>query len=171
MTMIFALAARLRLALAWLGALLFVAAGFMLTWEVGARYLFVKPTIWAAELSQLYLIWGSLLSMAWLLAARRHIAVDAVADRLPPAVRAWTEAAAMAVVAVFAGVTAWYGWEIFLDSAIRGRTSGTMLDVPMWIVEAPVPLGCAMLSLQALAEMAKAFRTDWSAPRGMGEHT
>ncbi|MEC9434189.1 MAG: TRAP transporter small permease [Pseudomonadota bacterium] len=170
MTTIFAAAAALRLALAWAAALLFVASGAMLTWEVCARYLFTAPTIWAAELSQLCLIWGSLIAMPWLLSARRHIAVDAVADRLPPGARAWTEAAAMAVVALFAGITAWYGWEIFLDSAMRGRTSGTMLDLKSWVAEAPVPLGCALLAAQAVAEMVKAFRTDWSVPRDGGGH-
>ena len=43
---------------AWLSAILFGMAGIMLTYEVGARYLFIAPTIWAAELSQLSLIFG-----------------------------------------------------------------------------------------------------------------
>ena len=52
---------------AWLSAILFGMAGIMLTYEVGARYLFIAPTIWAAELSQLSLIYGTLLAMPWAL--------------------------------------------------------------------------------------------------------
>lgn len=162
MTVLFRLAAAVRLGLAWLGALLFAAAGGMLTWEVAARYFFVRPTIWAAELSQLCLIWGVLISMAWALEARRHIAVDALVARIPPGTRTFTEALAMVCVAAFSGLTFWHGFGIFFDSWSRGRTSGTMLDLPAWVAEASVPFGFALLFLQSLAEIAKAFRTDWS---------
>ncbi|MDF2234388.1 TRAP transporter small permease [Albimonas sp. CAU 1670] len=165
MTPLFRLAAAIRLGLAWVGALLFAASGAMLTWEVVARYFFTRPTIWAAELSQLCLIWGVLISMAWALEARRHIAVDALVANIPAPARVWTEAVAMVCVAAFAGVTTWYGWEIFWDSFVRGRTTGSMLDLPTWVSELSVPLGFGLLFLQALAETAKSFRTDWATHR------
>ena len=54
---------QLTLKSAWLAALLYGASGVMLTYEVGARYLFIAPTSWASELSQLCLIYGTLLAM------------------------------------------------------------------------------------------------------------
>lgn len=138
--------------LAWLAAFLFVAAGVMLTYEVLARYFFTKPTIWAAELSQLCLIWGSLIAMAWALGARRHIAVDAVVSHLSPTVRRWTDAAAMLVIVWLSAVVVWKGGDIFLDSFERGRTTGSMLDLPSWVTELAVPFGFAVLLVQALVE-------------------
>lgn len=149
---------RLVLSLAWLAAVLFTVAGIMLTYEVLARYFFVRPTIWAAELSQLCLIWGCLIAMAWLLSARRHIAVDAVIQLLPAPAQRWVEAAAMLVVAAFSAVVALKGWEIFLDSFERGRTTGSLLDLPSWIVELAVPLGFALLFIQALIEVVRSAR-------------
>ncbi len=149
---------RLTLALAWAAAALFAATGAMLTYEVIARYFFTAPTIWAAELSQLCLIWGSLIAMAWALGAKRHIAVDALALLLPPRARARAEAAAMLAVAAFAAVVAWHGWAIFADSWERGRTTGSMLDLPAWVGELSVPVGFALLCLQALIEMRRALR-------------
>lgn len=151
-------------ALAWAAAGLFLLAGAMLTYEVVARYFFTAPTIWAAELSQLCLIWGSLIGMAWLLGARRHIAVDAVVQLLPRSVRRVTEALAMAVVAVFSAWVVVYGWDIFLDSFERGRTTGSMLDLPAWVAELSVPFGFAMLFVQAVIEFFKAWRGDWAEP-------
>ena len=148
---------RFTLALAWIAAVLFTAAGLMLTYEVVARYFFTKPTIWAAELSQLCLIWGCLLGMAWLLSARRHIAVDAVIQLFPIKVQNRVEAAAMLVVAAFSAVVAWKGWGIFMDSFERGRTTGSMLDLPSWVVERAVPLGYALLFVQALIEARRAW--------------
>ncbi len=143
---------RLIWTLAWLAAVLFTVAGLMLTYEVVARYFFVRPTIWAAELSQLCLIWGCLIGMPWLLAARRHIAVDAVIRLLPPTAQNRIEAAAMLLVAGFSAMVAWHGWGIFWDSFERGRTTGSMLDLPSWVVELAVPVGFVLLLAQALIE-------------------
>lgn len=141
-----------------LAAALFVAAGLMLTYEVAARYFFTRPTIWAAELSQMCLIWGSLLAMAWLLGARRHIQVDALIRLLPPAPRRLVDALAMLAVALFAGFAAWYGFEIFHDSFVRGRTTGSMLNIPLWLTELALPVGFALLLAQALLEIPRALR-------------
>ena len=148
---------RLTLALAWIAALLFVAAGVMLTYEVLARYFFVRPTIWAAELSQMCLIWGCLIAMPWLMSARRHIAVEAVVRLLPDAARRAVEALAMIVVAAFSALVTWKGWAIFLDSFERGRTTGSMLDLPSWVAELAVPVGFALLFVQALVETGRSW--------------
>jgi TRAP-type C4-dicarboxylate transport system permease small subunit len=134
-------------------ALLLAATGVMLTYEVIARYFFIRPTIWAAELSQLCLIWGCLLAMAHLLTLRRHITVNAVTGLLPHAAQKVCTAIALVVVIVFSGIVAFWGYEIFHDSFVRGRTTGSLLNLPVWIAEASVPLGFALLTLQALVEL------------------
>lgn len=150
--------AKLLTTLAWISAALFVLAGCMLTFEVTARYLFVAPTIWAAELSQLCLIWGSLIAMPWLLGARRHIAVDALTDRLGDGGKRLCGTLSMMVVAGFSAVVAWKGAGIFYDSFERGRTTGSMLDLPTWVSELAVPVGFALLFLQALIEVSREVR-------------
>lgn len=142
-------------ALAWLAALLFVAAGCMLTYEVLARYLFIAPTIWAAELSQLCLIWGSMIAMPWLLKTGRHISVDALTERLGPKAKRACHVLAMAFVAVFSAWVAWKGGGIFWDSFVRGRTTGSMLDLPTWVAELAIPAGFSLLTLQALIEIGR----------------
>lgn len=144
--------------LAWLAAALFVASGAMLTYEVVARYFFTAPTIWAAELSQLCLIWGSLIAMAWCLRERRHIRITAITGLLPHRPRLAAEAAAMLAVAAFSVVVIWKGFEIFWDSFERGRTTGSMLDLPIWITELAIPFGFAMLMVQAVIEALRAVR-------------
>ncbi len=144
--------------LAWLAACLFVAAGVMLSYEVIARYFFVRPTIWAAELSQVCLIWGTLIAAPWCLRQRRHIRITAVVARLPKRARLAAESLAMAAVAAFSAVVVVYGWSIFFDSFQRGRTTGSLLDLPVWIVELAVPFGFAVLLVQAVMEMVRALR-------------
>ena len=64
---LFRLVDRIADFLGQLAAWLFFATGAMITYEVLARYLFNAPTIWAAELSQLFLLWGTFIAMGTLL--------------------------------------------------------------------------------------------------------
>lgn len=136
-----------------LGAVLMAATGVMLTYEVVARYFFIKPTIWAAELSQLCLIWGCLLAMAHLLSLRRHITVNAVTSLLPVPAQKICVGLSLAVVVVFSVIVTIWGYDIFHDSFVRGRTTGSLLNLPVWISEASVPVGFALLALQGIAEL------------------
>ena len=143
---------------ALLAAYLFVLAGAMLTFEVIARYFFTRPTIWAAELSQMCLIWGTFLAMAKLLQQRKHIQVDAIVRHLPERIAGTLDALVMLIVAAFAATVSYFGYEIFYDSFERGRTTGSILNVPIWIVEFAVPLGFALLFIQALLSSYDAVR-------------
>ncbi|MEM7545229.1 MAG: TRAP transporter small permease subunit [Pseudomonadota bacterium] len=136
-----------------IGAVLMAATGAMLTYEVIARYFFIRPTIWAAELSQLCLIWGCLLAMAHLLTIRRHITVNAITSQMPPAAQKASAAIALIVVIVFSAIVAFWGYDIFHDSFVRGRTTGSLLNLPVWIAEASVPVGFSLLALQAVVEL------------------
>ncbi len=143
---------RLSIALAWLAAVLFAASGVMLSFEVVARYFFTRPTIWAAELSQLCLIWGSLVGMPWVLAARRHIRITAVTSILSLRTARVCELVTLLIVAVFSAAVMIEGWHIFADSFRRGRTTGSLLDLPAWVAELAVPVGFALLLVQAMIE-------------------
>ena len=136
-----------------LGAILMTATGVMLTYEVVARYFFIRPTIWAAELSQLCLIWGCLLAMAHVLTLRRHITVNAVTNLLPALAQKICAALALVFIIVFSSIVAYWGWDIFHDSFTRGRTTGSLLNLPIWIAELSVPVGFALLALQGFVEL------------------
>ena len=154
--------------LAWVATALFVLAGAMLTYEVLARRLFVAPTRWAAELSQLCLIWGSLLAMAWVLRERRHITVTAVLALAGPGARRGADLLALGAVLVFSLVVTWYGFDIFWDSFERGRTTGSLLNLPVWIPELSVPFGFALLAVQCVIEIVRTWRR--GAPDLQQEH-
>ena len=69
--------------------------------------------------------------------------------------KALADSLSLLVIAIFSGVATWYGFGIMLDSLERGRTAGTLLNLPNWWTEAVIPLGFGMLMLQCLGELAK----------------
>ena len=140
----------------WLGGLaawLFVLTGAMITWEVIARYWFNAPTIWAAELSQLVLIWSTFLAAAALLKDDNHIAINLLTSRLGAAGQRFCQGLSLVFITVFSGWITWHGFAIAGDSFIRGRLTGTLLNLPAWVFEAALPLGFGLLTLQALVKL------------------
>ena len=140
---------------AWLAAVLYGIAGIMLSYEVSARYLFIAPTSWAAELSQLTLIYGTLLAMPWALQHRRHIQINAIIHKLSDINQRRIGIIMMITLIVFSLYVVIYGFDIFFDSFQRGRTTGSLLDLPAWIAELPVPFCFLMLIVQAVFEIKK----------------
>ena len=143
---------RLTDSFATVAAWLFVVTGLMLIYEVIARYVFISPTIWAEELSRFILIWATFLAAAALLRNRQHIRITIVTDKLPALLRRGLEIFSMGAVAILSFVIVWHGSGIAYQSFERGRTAGTLLDLPMWWTEASIPLGFLLLGLQALIE-------------------
>tara|TARA_B100000965_G_C19580942_1_gene753481 strand:- start:1402 stop:1905 length:504 start_codon:yes stop_codon:yes gene_type:complete len=143
---------QMSLAFAWLAAWLFVLSGIMLSYEVMMRYFFISPTKWAAELSQLCLIYGTLLAMPWMLQNRRHIQINAVTERLGKKIQHLLSLSTLFILMIFSGYVTIYGWLIFYDSYERGRTTGSLLDLPSWIAELSVPVFFFILLIQAIIE-------------------
>ncbi|MEC8694218.1 MAG: TRAP transporter small permease [Pseudomonadota bacterium] len=142
------------------GAILLAVTGLFLTYEVVARYFFIKPTTWAAEISQLCLIWGCLLAMAWVLTLRQHITVNALTSLLPRSAQKVCVAVSLVGILVFSIVIVFWGWDIFYESWVRGRTTGSLLNLPTWVAELPLPLGFFLFFAQAACELKALWGND-----------
>lgn len=143
---------RLGDALSWVAGGLYFATGLMVVWEVVARYVFTAPTIWAEEMSRVFLLWGTFLPMAALLHRRAHIRITLLLGLIGPAGRKAAEIASLLFVAGFSVFVAWYGWDIARDSLRVGRTTGTMLNIPQWWTEIVIPIAFVLLAIQCVVE-------------------
>ncbi len=146
---------RVSTAMGYLAAWMFFLSGVFITYEVVARYVFIAPTIWAEEVSRLLLVWGTYLAMAALLHRREHISISIVTGRLEPSGQLWAERLMLLFVAVLSLVTLLWGWDIAADSLVRGRSTGTMLNIPNWWGEMAIPLGFALLLVQSLVDLVR----------------
>ena len=144
--------------IAWLSAWLFCVAGFMLSYEVIARYFFLSPTIWAAELSQISLIYGTLLAMPWALKFRKHIQINLVINKLSLSSKKLFNIITMLILIIFSTYVTIFGFEIFYDSFIRGRTTGSLLNLPSWIAEFSIPFCFFLLAIQSIFEIIKILK-------------
>ena len=149
----------------------YFAIALMLCYEVIMRYVFIAPTIWAEELSRMFLVWATFGGAAILVHRRQHIVITRVTDHLPPRLRQAQEVFALLFVAALALFIVIYGGGIAGDSLTRGRTTGSMLDLPAWWAQASLPACFALLSLQALVEALRvALNGPDDTPRAPLEH-
>ena len=146
---------RVNTAMGYVAAWMFFLSGVFITYEVVARYVFIAPTIWTEEVSRLLLVWGTYLAMAALLHRREHISISIVTGRLGPRGQLWAERLMLIFVAALSLVTLLWGWDIARDSLVRGRSTGTMLNIPNWWGEMAIPLGFALLLVQSLVDLVR----------------
>lgn len=139
-------------ALAQLCGWAYFAIGLMLGFEVVARYFFNAPTIWAEELSRLFFVFATLLAAPALLRHNQHIRVTALTALMGASGQRAARLASLAFVIGLCCVLVWHGLDAPLNSFERGRSSGSMLDVPAWWAQSAVPLAFTLLGLQATLE-------------------
>ena len=138
-----------------LAAWLYFLIGLMIAYEVLARYLFNAPTIWAQELSQLLFLWATFLGISRALKRDQHIRISALESFMSESTVHWFRLLTLIFISLLCVLVVYYGSTIFWDSLVRGRSTGTMLNIPNWWSEAVIPAGFCILFLQSLVEIAR----------------
>ena len=147
------LADRLSEASGRLAAWAFFAIGLIITYEVVMRYVFTAPTIWVDESARIGQIWAAYLAAAFALKHRELIVIDVAFRKPGTTARKLTETFALVVTGLFCCVTVYYGFGLWLDATMRGRTTDTVLALPAWFTDASVWVGFALLAIQVVAEL------------------
>lgn len=152
----------------WLASTAFFVIGLMLGYEVVARYFFNAPTIWAEELARLFMVWAVFAGSSSLIRSNEHIRVTVLTDRFGPGMRKALDLVSLLFILAMAAFVAWYGTPIALDSLERGRTTGSMLDIPSWWMQASVPVGFALMALQCCIRALRLIADESTAGDGGG---
>ena len=137
----------------YLSSLLFISIGFIISFEVIARYVFNAPTIWVNEISRFLQIWATYLALMYSFHKKDFIRITFVYDRLGEAGKKLLVFISFIVMIIFGSVVVYYGWVIAYDSLERGRTSSTILDIPAFWTELAIPLCFSFFVLRILLEI------------------
>lgn len=152
----------------WIGKvvsfLIFPVIGVIL-YNVAIRYIFIKSTIWADELSQY--LFGALfmLTGGYALLNRMHVNVDVLINRLPLRSQAILDLITSLFFFFFCGVLLWKGWQMGWNSLRIMETSSTAWAPYIFPVKMLIPLGAFLLLLQGLAKFVRDLLTAISGRR------
>jgi TRAP-type mannitol/chloroaromatic compound transport system permease small subunit len=132
-----------------------------LVYEVVARYVFGKPTIWSYETT--YMLYGShyLLGAAFTLYYKGHIRIDVIYHLFPP--RWWAFIDVLGFIVVFFPVTILlsysgllYAWDSFRTGEVSQYTPWAPY---LWPIKTVICTGFVLLLLQGVAEFSRSVVT------------
>jgi TRAP-type mannitol/chloroaromatic compound transport system permease small subunit len=138
-----------------------------LTYEVFARYMFNRPTIWAYDVT--YMLYGShfMLGAVYCLYKKGHIRTDLVYDALPVRWQGRIDAFCYFFL-FFPGMIYFFaaGWvEAAHSWSILEKSQATAWYPPMYPFKTVIPVAAALLIIQGVSEFLKsiyaAFRGEW----------
>lgn len=140
-----------------ISAWLFFGIGLIVAYEVFVRYVFNSPTIWVDELSAVTQIWATYIGVAFALKHKDMIIIDIAFRKPDTLIRKILETFSLLIILVFSFVAIWYGFELWLDSTMKGHKTDTYLALPKWFTQASVWVGFSLLFLQGVMEIVKVW--------------
>ncbi len=141
----------------------------MLVWEVGRRYIFNRPTIWAHELSAFLYAVVFLLGGSYALRWNSHISVEILYVRLSPRTRAVLDLCTWTLFYLFVGLLLLEGLPFAMKSVRRLELAGSVWDPPIWPVKLCIPLGALLMLLQGTTKTIRDFHMAFTGRELMNE--
>lgn len=123
--------------------------------EVIARYLLNKPTLYSVEISEYLLIFVAFMAAGWVMQEDRHVRMNSVIDLLPDGIRKVLEVVTSSIVLCFCAILVWQGAKSSLMAFNGGYHSSSLLNVPLWLPYAIIPVGSLLLGLQVIVRIGK----------------
>ena len=128
-------------------------------YEVVSRYVFVKPTLWANELSLWIAGFIFLLSGLYAMQQRSHIRIYIIYDMFPRWLQKSSDVLSVFLIWVFTFTLIWGGFNESRDKIFRWETFGTAWDPPIPATIKPAILFIILLvAIQALSNLIADWR-------------
>lgn len=124
---------------------------FFVVYDVLARYLFNRPTLWGLELNGFLLLGIACFGGAYALLNDTHVRVTILHEKFSPRVRAAIDVVTYVGLFIFCLVLLIYGGEVAFDSLRKGTVTPSMWAPVMWPSQMLIPVGAALILLQGLA--------------------
>lgn len=140
-----------------LSVLLIVIVLALTTAGVVARYLVGHPLEGVDEACGYLVVAMVMAGAAEALRTGHHIRIDLIMGLVGPRGRRWLDAWANLAVLVFAGLLVRTGWHSAAFSYDFDAFSSGQLELPLWIPQATLPAGAALLGIVAFAKLVSAL--------------
>lgn len=157
--------------LAWLAGLILAGMSLWTTYEVVARYVFLQPTIWAADLSEYGLLWATFLAAPWVLRKGGHVRVEVLIDMLGPRWQRRIGLTVSIIAAVACGILAWRSGLTAYGYFEKGQMIARIWQIPRFLPYLAIPVGSALLSTEFLLRAADYHRSQDPEARLRGRRT
>lgn|SRR5262245_9223990 len=144
----------------WLGFFLYAYLAGIIVVEVFRRYVLDAASSWGEETAIYAFIWTSYIAAAKGVRSRRHLAIDAVRDRMPRIGQFCAYVLNDLCFFTLAAIVVYYSLSpIWLNIKYDQRMQGA--DIPMALATAAVPFGWSLIAIrvvQRFVDLVKRFK-------------
>ncbi|MCX5818502.1 MAG: TRAP transporter large permease subunit [Deltaproteobacteria bacterium] len=144
---------KLNIAGGFLSGLSILVIGCIVSYEVFMRYLFNAPTTWVLEISIYLCLACVFLAGGYALKEKHHIYVDVITNKLSERNQILFQIVSLAISLIYTLILTWKGGELAIHSFIMNEVSPTVINVPVVIPNALVPIGGFMLILEFVRQI------------------
>lgn len=124
-------------------------------YEVVARGLFGRATIWANETTVYLSAVTYLLGGGYALLKRGHVRIDLIYGVLSPRLKRMADIISFICFALYVGALVWIGTQMAWTSFLQSEGTGTPWNPPIWPVKAAIPIAGLLLLLQGIVNLAR----------------
>lgn len=136
-------------------AALATLVGFgLVCYVVTARYFFGRGPSWSDEVGGWLVVALVMLAVAEAQRRGEHIGVDLLLERTTGRPHRLLKAFGTLCVGATAAVLVWQGWETVAFSQMIDARPLSIAEMPLWMVQALIPLGAALMLLVTLIQLA-----------------
>lgn len=134
----------------WLGGIvawLFAASVLITAYDVMMRYVFVRPTTWAQEVTILINAVAFIVGGLYVTARGEHISISVFSDRYGARARRWLGVLAAVLGSAFLGAIVWGGRRDAWEALSQWQRTATAADTPTPAIVKPllVAIAAAMI--------------------------
>jgi TRAP-type mannitol/chloroaromatic compound transport system permease small subunit len=140
----------------WVGTIIgltVIAVTGAVIYEVVARTVFGKPTLWSNETTIYLSAMTYLVAGGYALRHRRHVRIDVIYERRSAKTQTRLDLITFIFFVGYAGTLLWVGFDMAWDSFLQRETTATPWDPPIWPVKMAIPLAGLLLLLQGVANL------------------
>lgn len=112
---------------------------------------------WGDEVQVYLVVWAVCVSFAAVTAADRHIKADLLVGAMPVAVQRILAVIGDALGVVMSAALCWLGYLVTYESWDFGDVSTTTLRFPLWIYQAALPVGMALMTISYVIRLSGHF--------------
>jgi TRAP-type C4-dicarboxylate transport system permease small subunit len=146
--------ARLSRAAGWIAGIACLATLFLVCYAVAMRYFFNRPQSWSDEAVGLLIVISVMLAVPEAQRRGENIGVDLITEKLKGTRRHTLMGFGALTVAITSIILISEGLGMVAFTRMVGIVSNSLPEIPLWAIQAFVPLGGALLLLVALAQIA-----------------
>jgi C4-dicarboxylate transporter, DctQ subunit len=145
-----------------IACLMYVGTILLINFDLFMRFAFRSPIAGLTEVTEIFLLYMTFLGTAWLYKDDGHVVVDLLLYNLVSSSN--TKKILIMqnhiIVGIISAILVYYGTVTTFDHFMRGSYNPTILETPIALVTAVIPIGSFILLLEVLVKIFATFRNE-----------